>query len=89
MFRAEDTGERGGTEVAGRRIEIVAIFSSILTKSLYFSALILYYTLMKSIRTKPRSSEKVRMFIEIARLRISEGVIFEGKKIKEVLPWKN
>jgi hypothetical protein len=44
---------------------------------------------MKSIRTKPRSPEKVRMFIEIARLRILEGVIFEGKKIKEVLPWKN
>jgi hypothetical protein len=47
------------------------------------------YRLMTSIRTKPRSVEKVRMFIEIAKLRVSEGVIFEGKKIKEVLPWKN
>jgi len=44
---------------------------------------------MTSIRTKTRSPEKVRMFIEIAKLRVSEGVIFEGKKIKEVLPWKN
>jgi len=44
---------------------------------------------MTSIRTKPRSPEKVKMFIEIAKLRVSEGVIFEGKKIKEVLPWKN
>jgi hypothetical protein len=44
---------------------------------------------MTPARTKPRSPEKVKMFIEIAKLRISEGVIFEGKKIKEVLPWKN
>jgi hypothetical protein len=44
---------------------------------------------MTAIRTKPRASEKVEMFIEIAKLRVQEGVIFEGNRIKEVLPWEN
>ncbi len=44
---------------------------------------------MTAVRTKPRNPEKVKMFIEIAKLRVAEGVIFEGKKIKEVLPWEN
>lgn len=44
---------------------------------------------MKAVRTKPRAPEKVKMFIEIAKLRVAEGVIFEGKRIKEVLPWEN
>ncbi|CAG0961049.1 hypothetical protein METP3_00827 [Methanosarcinales archaeon] len=44
---------------------------------------------MTSIRTKPRSPEKIKMFIEIAKLRVKEGVIFEGNKIKEILSWKN
>ncbi len=44
---------------------------------------------MTAIRTKPRAQEEVQMFIEIAKLRVKEGVIFEGNKIKEVLPWKN
>ncbi|MBU4340249.1 MAG: hypothetical protein KKD46_04955, partial [Euryarchaeota archaeon] len=55
----------------------------------YISAIILLLKQMTAIRTKPRSPEKVKMFIEIAKLRVKEGVIFEGKKIKEVLPWKN
>ncbi len=37
----------------------------------------------------PKGSGKVKMFIEIAKLRVAEGVIFEGNKIKEVLPWEN
>ncbi len=37
----------------------------------------------------PGASEKMKMFIEIAKLRVAEGVIFEGNKIKEVLPWEN
>lgn len=59
------------------------------TKSLYSSALILSYKIMTAIRTKPRKPEEVQMFIEIAKLRVKEGVIFQGNKIKEVLPWKN
>ena len=44
---------------------------------------------MPTIRTKPRAPEEVQMLIEIAKLRVKEGVIFKGNKIKEVLPWKN
>ncbi len=64
-------------------------YNSKLTKYLYLFAIILYYKFMAAIRTKPRAPEKVKMFIEIAKLRVAEGVIFEGNKIKEVLPWKN
>jgi len=42
---------------------------------------------MTSIRTKPRAPEEVKMFIEIAKLRVKEGVIFEGNKIVGILPW--
>ncbi len=44
---------------------------------------------MTAIRTKPRAPEKVKMFIEIAKFRVKDGVIFEGTKIVEILPWEN
>jgi hypothetical protein len=83
MFCAEDPGEGRSGKGEGYEIRILAYKILMLLCTNY------NYRLMTSIRTKPRSVEKVRMFIEIAKLRVSEGVIFEGKKIKEVLPWKN
>ncbi len=44
-------------------------------------AVILLPELMTAIRTKPRDPEKVNMLIEIVKLRVAEGVIFEGKKM--------
>jgi len=61
MFCAEDSGEGGsGEDEEGE----------VITKPLYFFALILSFKIMTSIRTKPRVLEKVKMFIEIAKLRV-------------------
>ncbi|MCZ7399796.1 MAG: hypothetical protein O8C62_09015 [Candidatus Methanoperedens sp.] len=41
------------------------------------------------IRRKPRDSEKVKIFCEIAAEAVKEGIIFKGKRIVEVLPWED
>jgi len=44
---------------------------------------------MTSIRTKPKAPVKVKMFIEIAKHLIKEGIIFEEKRSKRFCPWEN
>lgn len=39
------------------------------------------------IRRKPRDQVKVEVFCRIAEAAVAEGVIFEGNKIIEILPW--
>lgn len=39
------------------------------------------------IRRKPRDSEKVEIFCRMAEAAVEEGIIFEGNKIVEILPW--
>lgn len=40
-----------------------------------------------SIRKKPREKEKLEIFCKMAEAAVAEGVIFEDKKIVEILPW--
>jgi len=39
------------------------------------------------IRRKPRDPEKVEIFCRMTEAVVSEGVVFDGKKIVEILPW--
>lgn len=39
------------------------------------------------IRRKPRDSESVEVFCRLAEAAVAEGVIFEGNRIIEILPW--
>lgn len=39
------------------------------------------------IRRKPREPDKVEVFCRLAEAAVAEGVIFEGNKIIEILPW--
>lgn len=41
------------------------------------------------IRRKPRSNVKLEIFCRLAEQSVSEGVIFKGNKIVEVLPWED
>lgn len=41
------------------------------------------------IRRKPRDPMKVKIFCELAKAAVRDGVIFEGKKIVEILPWED
>lgn len=40
-----------------------------------------------SIRRKPRDKKKLEIFCKMTKTAVDEGVIFEGNKIVEVLPW--
>ncbi len=39
------------------------------------------------IRRKPRDPESVEVFCRLAEAAVAEGVIFDGNKIVEILPW--
>ncbi len=39
------------------------------------------------IRRKPRDQVKVEVFCRMAEAAVAEGVIFDGNKIIEILPW--
>jgi hypothetical protein len=39
------------------------------------------------IRTKPRDPQKVEVFCRLTEAAVSEGVIFNGSEIVEILPW--
>jgi len=39
------------------------------------------------IRRKPREQEKLEVFCRMAESAVAEGVIFDGNKIVEILPW--
>ncbi len=39
------------------------------------------------IRRKPRDPESVEVFCRLAEAAVAEGVIFDGNKIIEILPW--
>ena len=41
------------------------------------------------IRRKPRSKRKVEIFCKMAEIAVEEGVIFEGNRIVEILPWED
>lgn len=39
------------------------------------------------IRTRPRDPQKVEIFCKLTEVAVSEGVIFNGSEIVEILPW--
>ncbi len=41
----------------------------------------------KIIRRKPRDPEKINIFCMLTEQAVQEGVIFDGNKIVEILPW--
>ncbi|MDP2765982.1 MAG: hypothetical protein Q8O41_00795 [Candidatus Methanoperedens sp.] len=41
------------------------------------------------IRRRPRDPEKIKIFCKLAADAVKEGVVFKGKKIMEILPWKD
>lgn len=41
------------------------------------------------IRRKPRSPEKVKIFCQMTKVAVEEGVVFEGNEIVEILPWED
>ncbi len=43
----------------------------------------------KIIRRKPRDPEKVNIFCMLTEQAVREGVIFDGNKIVEILPWED
>lgn len=40
-----------------------------------------------SIRRRPRDKKKLEIFCKMTKTAVDEGVIFEGNKIVEILPW--
>ncbi|MDD5454035.1 MAG: hypothetical protein PHW62_00845 [Candidatus Ratteibacteria bacterium] len=39
------------------------------------------------VRTRPRDPQKLEVFCILAEAAVSEGVIFKGNEIVEILPW--